>query len=99
MLGQAERDGDPVVLVEAHYVLGVVLFWRGQFAESRAHLEDAIAHYSTERSQSHLTGYSQDPAVVCLIRLAVVLWFLGESDDARRCAEESCDSIRFNEPC
>jgi predicted ATPase len=89
MLDQAERDGDPVVLVEAHYVLGVTLFWRGQFAESRSHLEDAIAHYSVERSQAHLTGYSQNPAVVCLIRLAVVLWFLGDSYEATRCAEES----------
>jgi predicted ATPase/transcriptional regulator with XRE-family HTH domain len=89
LLDQAERDGDPVLLVEAHYVLGVTQFWTGQFADARLHLEQALAHYSPERSHVHIAAFAQDPAVVCLIRLAVVLWILGETELATRHEEES----------
>jgi predicted ATPase len=89
LLSLAERDRDPALLVEAHYVLGVTLFWKGAFAAARSHLEEALAHYRRERSQVHVNAYAQDPGVVCLIRLAVVLWFLGEPELAARRADES----------
>ena len=37
----------------------------------------------------HIGLYTQDPAVVCLIRLAVDLWLLGDSDGAARRRDES----------
>jgi predicted ATPase/transcriptional regulator with XRE-family HTH domain len=89
LLDYAERQNDRVVLVEAHYVLGVTAFWTGRFADARAHLEDALASYTPERSPIHIATFTQDPAVVCLMRLALVLWFLGEAELAAQREEES----------
>lgn len=89
LLDQAEHNSDPVLLVEAHYVLGVTMFWTGQFADARLHLEEALAHYIAERSDLHIATFTQDPAVVCLMRLALVLWILGETELAAQREEES----------
>ena len=84
LLTAAERDQDSMLMVEAQYVLGVTSFWAGELRESRRHLEQAIARYSPERREAHITLYSQDPKVVCLSRLAWALWFLGYPDQAAR---------------
>jgi DNA-binding SARP family transcriptional activator len=80
LLAAAEREEDPMLVVEASYVLGVTSFWEGKLDESRRHFEDAIAQYSPERSATHIALYSQDPKVVCLSRLAWTHWFLGNHD-------------------
>jgi tetratricopeptide (TPR) repeat protein len=80
LLAAAEREEDPMLVVEASYVLGVTSFWEGKLDESRRHFEDAIAQYSSERSETHIALYSQDPKVVCLSRLAWTHWFLGNHD-------------------
>jgi DNA-binding SARP family transcriptional activator/predicted ATPase len=87
LLALAEHDQDPVLLVEAHYVLGVTLFWQGAFAPSRGHLEQAIARYDPQQSRMHIALYSQDPKVVCLCRLALDLWYLGYPDQAAQTSQ------------
>jgi DNA-binding SARP family transcriptional activator/predicted ATPase len=82
LLSLAMRDRDPVLLVEGHYVLGVTLFWKGALGPSRRHLEQALGHYTPTRSAAHLSLYTQDPRVVCLIRLAMDLWLLGYPEQA-----------------
>jgi predicted ATPase len=94
LLSLATRDGDPVLLVEGHYVLGVTLFWRGALVPSRQHLEQALAHYAPDRLGAHLTLYSQDPRVVCLIRLAVDLWLLGYARQADQREAEALQLAR-----
>src|SRR4029077_10813015 len=84
LLAAAERAQDSMLIVEAEYVLGVTPFWAGEFQESRRHLEEAIERYSPERHEAHISLYSQDPKVVCLIRLAWTLWCLGYPDQAVR---------------
>ena len=84
LLGFAERDQDSLLLVEAHYVLGVTCFWQGAFAASRMHLEQAVAHYDRQHSYTHTALYSQDPKVICLCRLAFDLLCLGYPDQAMR---------------
>ncbi len=74
---QVHDDVKPVLIVEGHYVLGVSSHWRGDFLQARSHLEQALAAYDEQRRDIHITSYSQDPGVVCLIRLANSLWFLG----------------------
>src|SRR3712207_1446564 len=78
------REPDPVLLVEAHYVLGVALFWKGGFARSCAHLEQGLAHYTAAQAFDHIALYSQDPGVVCLIRLALDLWCAGYPEQAQQ---------------
>jgi DNA-binding SARP family transcriptional activator/predicted ATPase len=82
LLGLAEHTQDAILLVEAHYVLGVAVFWQGAFATSRRHLEQAVAHYQPQQSRTHLAHYSQDPKVICLCRLGLDLWYLGYPDQA-----------------
>jgi len=89
LLTAAERDHDSMLMVEAQYALGVTSFWKGEFQNARRHLQEAIAHYSPEHHQAHLTLYSQDPKVICLIRLAWTLWFLGYPDQAANARDDA----------
>ncbi len=82
LLELAGRTSDRVIRTEAHYVLGVTGFWRGNFASARTHLEHALAACAPEPSPVHLALYAQDPAVICGSRLAYALWFLGMSESA-----------------
>jgi len=51
---------------------------------ARAQLEASLAHYDRARSAAHIGLYSQDPGVVCQIRLSLDLWMLGEPVEATR---------------
>jgi tetratricopeptide (TPR) repeat protein len=82
LLELAEQQGDPLLLVEGHYVLGVTLHYAGSFTRSRVHLEQALARYDPTHSSAHITRYSQDPGVVCQCRLAFDLCCLGYPDQA-----------------
>jgi DNA-binding SARP family transcriptional activator len=89
LLDAGERDQDPMLVVEADYVLGVTLFWEGELRECRRHFEKAIARYSAERHETHIALYAQDPKVVCLSRLAWTLWLLGYPDQAAETRDEA----------
>jgi predicted ATPase len=82
LLQLADQQGDPILLVEGHYVLGVTLSWAGSFTRSRVHLEQALSHYQPAHSATHIARYSQDPSVICQCRLGFDLWCLGYSDQA-----------------
>jgi DNA-binding SARP family transcriptional activator len=81
---RGECDSDAVLLVEAEYMLGVTAFWQGEFHTARDHFASASAHYRPEHCRTHLLRYGQDPNVVCLIRHACALWFLGQPEAAIR---------------
>lgn len=49
---------------------------------ARQHLERALAAYDAKQSAAHISAFGQDPAVICHIRLAWVLWYLGYPDQA-----------------
>lgn len=89
LLQLAESEGDALLAVEGHYVLGVTTFWRGELADSREHLEQAVARYDPENHRAHVSLFAQDPKVVCLCRLAFTLWYLGRPGDSARAAEEA----------
>jgi predicted ATPase/class 3 adenylate cyclase len=82
LLDMAHRVQDSVLLVEAHYVLGVTCFWLGEFDLARKYLERGIEQYDPHRHQSHIMLFGQDEGVVCLCRAAVDLWYLGYPDQA-----------------
>jgi tetratricopeptide (TPR) repeat protein len=82
LLDLAQGVQDPVLLVEAHYALGVTCFWLGDFIPAREHLEKGIIHYDHRRHPSHIVLFGQNEGVVCLCRAAVVLWYLGYPNQA-----------------
>jgi DNA-binding SARP family transcriptional activator len=83
LLQLADQQGDPILLVEGHYVLGVTLHYAGSFARSRVHLEQALAHYDPTHSSAHIAQYSQDAGIICQSRLAFDLFCLGYPDQAQ----------------
>jgi len=88
LLAHGQREDDPVTIVEAHYVLGVTQFWRGNLATARTHLEQAVARYDKGQHNVHVRLYAQDPGLICRIRLAWDLWYLGYPGHAlERCRE------------
>jgi DNA-binding SARP family transcriptional activator/predicted ATPase len=89
MLSLADHDDDPVLRVEAHYVIAMALLLSGAAVPARAQLEASLAHYDKARSATHIGLYSQDPAVVCLIRLSADLWILGDPVGAAARRDES----------
>ena len=89
MLSLAERDDDPVQKVEAHYVIAMSLLLTGAVVPARVELETALGLYDRARSRAHVALYAQDPAVVCLIRLSLALWILGETEESARRRAES----------
>ena len=56
--------GDPLLLTEGHYLLGVSTFWQGALELSRQHLRQALTIYSPGRAAQHLALFGQDPKAV-----------------------------------
>jgi predicted ATPase/DNA-binding IscR family transcriptional regulator len=80
VLGEGSRD--PALLVEAHFAHGNTLFWAGEFASARTHLEQGINLYDPQIHHSHAFVYGQDPGVHSTSFLAFALWMLGYPDRA-----------------
>jgi predicted ATPase len=80
---------DPPLLVAAHFALGQTLFWLGEFALAREHVEQGIALYNPQQHRSYAFIHGQDPGVTCLVIAAVALWNLGYPDQARERIREA----------
>ena len=78
----AQSMQDPTLLVGAHYALGGLLIWLGEFSPARAHLEQGIAFYTLQQHRSHASLYGWDLGVGCLWYVAWPLWLLGYPDQA-----------------
>jgi class 3 adenylate cyclase/predicted ATPase len=76
-LGLAECVQDPAAIVGAEGLLGVSLFWLGEFPPARAHLEHGIALYNPQQPRNWA-----DNGVACIAQVAWVLWVLGYLDQA-----------------
>ena len=53
LLSLAQRVQDPALLLEAHHALGDTLFYLGEFARARAHLEQGMALYDPQQHRAH----------------------------------------------
>jgi predicted ATPase len=99
ILSLAQRQRDPVLLVEAHRVLGTTVFYLGELAQAREHLDQGIALYDRRQHRSLAFLYGQDPAVTCLSYAAWALWLLGYPDQAlKRCHEALALSQELSHP-
>jgi predicted ATPase len=82
LLCLAQRSQDPALLLEAHLALGSGLFWCGELALARAHLEQVSVLYDPQQHRSHALRYGLDPGVVGLSYVAQALWLSGYPDQA-----------------
>jgi class 3 adenylate cyclase len=51
----AQNAHNPIFLVWAHFILGQNMFWLGEFAQAREHLEAGIALYDPQQRRSYGT--------------------------------------------
>jgi predicted ATPase len=84
LLTLAQRMQDVTLLLEAHRALGTSLFYLGELALGRAHLEQAITLYDPQQHRSLAFRIGQDPGVVCGGFAAWALGVLGYPDQARQ---------------
>jgi predicted ATPase len=87
-----QRVDDPARLIIAHDALGETLFFLGDFAQTRAHLERATALYDPQKRRSHRALL--DPGVSCLSMLAGTLWMLGYPEQA---LQRTTEALRLAE--
>ena len=85
----AQNARDPALVLEAHQSLGVPLFFMGEFALAREHLEQSILLYDPEQHRSHAFRYGRDPGVAGPGYLGWALWFLGYPEQTVRRTREA----------
>jgi len=85
----ARNTQDPAFLIQAHRAMGQALLSCGEVAESKTHLEQAIALYDPQKHHSHAFLYGHDPGVYCLTFSAHALWLLGYPDQALKRMQEA----------
>lgn len=95
LMNRAKQENSSLALVEAHYVLGVVLFWMGNYEQSKKHLELALEYYSPDEADKHITLFSQDAGVICLVRLALTNWYYGYPDLAVQQGNEAVERADY----
>jgi class 3 adenylate cyclase/tetratricopeptide (TPR) repeat protein len=80
----------------ALHCFGVTCWFQGDYGGARRHLEQALAAYDHERDQSAAPRFVFDNRVVAMGWLAVVLWPLGEIDEAARLLDSALSLARQN---
>jgi predicted ATPase len=90
LLRLAQSTGDPDLLLEGYYALGATLFYRGEFAPARSHLEQVMALYDPQQHRFHGFRYGIDSGVLGYSYAARILWLLGYPDQA---AKKDADAL------
>ena len=77
----AQSTQDPSLLMDAHVLLGLILFHLGEFASAREHLQRGFTLYGPQQHRFH-TFLSANSGVLCLSYMACSLCALGCPDKA-----------------
>ncbi len=85
----AQRQAAPVPRLEAHDALGVTLFFLGDYALARTHLEQGVALIDLTQQQSLVSRDGVVPGVECCAYSAWTLWCLGYPTQAVQRAQEA----------
>jgi predicted ATPase len=80
----AEQMNDPGTLMEALFMSGTTMFYRGQLADARACHEKALSYDDRERTKFWRAYTGHNAGVTHRCYLALVLWHLGYPDQARQ---------------
>ncbi len=89
MFSLASNIQDPSPLIAAHFALGQTLFWLGEFALAREHVDQGVVLYNPQQHRLLAFLYGQDPGVTCRLTAALALWNLGYPDQARKRVREA----------
>ena len=61
MLSLAQRMRDPALLLEAHHVLGNILYWSGEFVAAQAQVEQGVACHDPQQHVPWLSCMESTP--------------------------------------
>lgn len=87
LLHLAQNLQDPGLLLTAHLGLGANLYWRGEFASARAHMEQGLFLYDPQKPPP--VFHTADLRVDVLSYAAIALWHLGYPDQALKRSHEA----------
>ncbi|HEV3303666.1 MAG TPA: protein kinase [Planctomycetaceae bacterium] len=91
----AESMNDPGMLMEALFMPGATMFYRGQFAGARACCEKALAAYDDRERTKFWTAYTgHNAGVTHRNYLSLALWHLGYPDQALKIDREARELAR-----
>ena len=80
----AERFDDPGIWMEALFLLGVTLFYRGEYVGALSQYEQALSRYDDrERTRLWASRVGEDAGVTHRCYLALALWQSGVPGDTR----------------
>jgi predicted ATPase len=82
LLSIAQRQHDPLLLVEAHRTLGVISFWAAEMTAATTHFEQGVHWYTPQQHAGFVALYGHDAGVACLSWSGWALWWLGYPDQA-----------------
>jgi predicted ATPase len=85
----AERLNDPGVTMEALFMPGVTMFYRGDFAGARTCHEKGLAYDDRERTKFWTAYTGHNAGVTHRCYLALILWHLGYPDQALKVDREA----------
>ena len=88
-LAQSRQDSALLVVVVAHYMMGMTLYNIGAPVPARTHLEQASALYDAQQHHSLAFRYGFDPGVACLCETTIALWYLGYPEQALKSSHEA----------
>lgn len=91
LLDLAQRQHDTARLIVAHWALGQILFFLGEFVPARDHLEQGIHLYNPQQHDvlDFLPGFPGDLGVFCLCFVSHTLWHLGYPEQALERIQEA----------
>jgi DNA-binding winged helix-turn-helix (wHTH) protein/predicted ATPase len=89
MLRLTEVVQDRRLFMYAHGMLGYVLFWCGDFAEARDHLQRSRDLYDFEQDRFLPFVYGDDSNVAALAFLAFIAWLEGHPEESLALSRES----------
>jgi tetratricopeptide (TPR) repeat protein len=88
-IGLAERFDDPGIWMEALFLLGVTLFYRGDFIGALSQYEKALSRYDDrERTRLWASRVGEDAGITHRCYLSLALWQLGYPEQALRANQE-----------
>jgi class 3 adenylate cyclase/predicted ATPase len=94
LLSLAQRQQASSFLLLAHRALGQVLFYLGEPADAREHVEQGLTLYDPQKHNPQVSGVATDSGVACWSFAAWVLWYLGYPDQALKRAHEALTLAR-----
>jgi class 3 adenylate cyclase/predicted ATPase len=94
VLALAEKQGTAEPLLIAHRHMGVALWFLGEIAEGRKHLEQVIALYDPAEHRLLTTQFLIDVRAHTLCYRSWAFWFLGHPEAALADAKQAVDDAR-----